>query len=95
MNRRSLGCECIQSIIYPFIVITDNQHSDGENGLLLFRGHSFEQLWDNDFEDMIHLMVWETLPSQEEKEELRKDIADVACSIPDSVAQAVRNFPYV
>lgn len=44
---------------------------------------------------MIHLMVWETMPTPEEKEELRRDIADVACSLPDSVAQTVRSFPYV
>ncbi|OKL55969.1 hypothetical protein UA08_08749 [Talaromyces atroroseus] len=66
---------------------------DGNKGVLLFRGHNFQQLWDNDFEDMLHLMVWETLPTPEQKESLRKEIAEVSYNVADSVAQTIRSFP--
>lgn len=40
-------------------------------------------------------MVWERLPTAEQKERLRKDIAMTACNIPNSVVKTVQSFSYV
>lgn len=66
---------------------------DGEKGQLLFRGHSIEQLWDCDFEDIIHLMVWEKLPSPLEKESLRSALAVAMMDVPDEVVRVIQAFP--
>jgi len=66
---------------------------DGEKGQLLFRGHSFDQLGDCEFESMLHLLVWGSLPDAERQEALRAQIADLACSVSESTYKTIRSFP--
>ena len=61
--------------------------------MLLFRGHRTEDLWVCDFEDMAHLLIWGSLPTDSQREELRANIAEVACSVPESVHRTVQSFP--
>lgn len=79
--------------LYAYGAITDFIQRDGEKGQLLFRGHSIEDLWDSDFEDIVHLMVWEKLPSPVEKESLRYALAVAMTDVPDEVVRVIQAFP--
>lgn len=65
---------------------------DGETGTLLFRNYSIGQLWDCEFEDILHLMVWERLPSQSQKMSLRKELVTAMMDIPATVIKIIRTF---
>lgn len=52
--------------------LTKLASSDGEKGVLLFQGYSIEQLWDCDFEDILHLMLRGDLPSLSQREGFRQ-----------------------
>ena len=73
-------------------VTADFIQRDGEKGQLLFRGYSIEDLWDRDFEDIVHLMVWEKLPSPMEKESLRSALAVAMMDVPDEVVRVIQAF---
>ncbi|RFU23813.1 hypothetical protein B7463_g12525, partial [Scytalidium lignicola] len=66
---------------------------DGKKGILLFRGHSIEELWDRDFEEILHLTLWSRLPNAEEKEKLRLALAREMAAVPEAVIVAVYAFP--
>lgn len=66
---------------------------DGEKGTLLFRNYSIDQLWDCDFEDILHLMVWEKLPSTSQKDSLRKALVNAMLDIPAVVVSVIKAFP--
>lgn len=67
---------------------------DGKRGLLQFRGHKLEDVWhDTEYEDFLYLFVWERLPSPEEKTKLRKDIAEAANNVPQTVFDTIRSLP--
>ncbi|KAI9679682.1 MAG: hypothetical protein M1822_007288 [Bathelium mastoideum] len=68
---------------------SDLTYIDGKNGILLFRGHSIEQLWDCDFEEILYLTLWSRLPSQSEKESLRIKLATEMADVPEAAAKAV------
>ena len=68
-------------------------YRDGMKGQLLFRGHSIGQLWDCDFEELVHLMVWGKLPSPEEKESLRSKLAIAMLRVPEEVTRVIQAFP--
>jgi len=67
--------------------------SDGQRGNILFRGYSIEEVWDCDYEDIVHLMVWGSKPNTQEKAKLRKDLAIAAVEVPPAVAKTVQSFP--
>ncbi|KKK16626.1 citrate synthase [Aspergillus rambellii] len=75
------------------VVKTAISFSDHERGLLLFRGYSLEELWDSDFEDMVHLLVWGSYPTSLQKENLRRQLAELMLAVPESVHQAIRALP--
>lgn len=68
---------------------------DSDRGLLMFRGYALEQLWESDFEDMLHLMVWGKYPTPSQSESLRKDLASLMSNIPSTVFEVIEDFPYV
>jgi citrate synthase len=62
---------------------------------LIFRGYTLEQLWDSDFEDMLHLLLWEKYPTVHQRTELSSALAMHMQDVPDEVFKAVRGLPYV
>lgn len=62
--------------------------------MLLYRGYSLQQLWESDFEEMLHLMVWEKYPTSLQKEALRHSLALHMSNIPDCVVKAIESIPY-
>jgi citrate synthase len=67
--------------------------SDHEKGLLLFRGYTLEQLWDSDFEDMLHLLVWRSYPTASQKKELSRKLAGEMVMVPKSVHRTIATLP--
>ncbi|KAE8354200.1 citrate synthase [Aspergillus coremiiformis] len=67
--------------------------SDHERGLLLFRGYTLAQLWDSDVEDMLHLLVWGTYPTAQQKKELSRDITEQMLAVPQSVQKTIQALP--
>lgn len=67
--------------------------SDHERGQLLFRGYSLEQLWEADFEDMLHLLVLGTYPSTEQRTGLSVKLARYMELVPRSVHEAIQILP--
>ncbi|KAE8344410.1 hypothetical protein BDV24DRAFT_171877 [Aspergillus arachidicola] len=68
-------------------------YSDHERGLLLFRGYTLSQLWDSDFEDMLHLLVWGTYPTIQQRKDLNRKLTDQMLAVPDSVHRTIRGLP--
>ncbi|KAB8269257.1 citrate synthase-like protein [Aspergillus minisclerotigenes] len=68
-------------------------YSDPERGVLLFHGYTLSQLWDSDFEDMLHLLVWGTYPTMQQKKDLNRKLTDQMLAVPDSVHRTIRGLP--
>ncbi|OGM47738.1 citrate synthase [Aspergillus bombycis] len=68
-------------------------YSDHERGVLLFRGYTLAQLWDSDVEDMLHLLVWGTYPTWQQKKDLNRKLTDQMLAVPESVHRTIRGFP--
>ncbi|TVY83948.1 Citrate synthase [Lachnellula suecica] len=67
---------------------------DGENGVVQYRGHPIEKIWNKcQFEDLAFLFIWGHLPSPKEKDKLRSDLASSAGDIPEAVIMAIKAFP--
>ncbi|CEL04576.1 Putative Citrate synthase [Aspergillus calidoustus] len=75
------------------VVETGISFSDHEGGLILFRGYSLEEMWNSDFEDMLHLLVWGLYPTAAQRERLRRDLAKHMLAVPDSVQHAIHAMP--
>ncbi|EUC40740.1 hypothetical protein COCMIDRAFT_107988 [Bipolaris oryzae ATCC 44560] len=75
------------------VVETGVSFADGERDLLLFRGYSLEQLWQSDYEDMLHLMVWDKYPTPVQKESLRRALITAMLEVPKTVFEIVSTFP--
>ncbi|PWY89072.1 citrate synthase [Aspergillus heteromorphus CBS 117.55] len=75
------------------VVETAISFSDHERGLLLFRGHSLEQLWDSDFEDMLHLLVWASYPTGLQRDVLRRSLTEAMLAVPDTVKRTIQSLP--
>ena len=69
------------------------QFSDGNKGIVLFRGYTPTQLQSCDFEDVFYLMVWKDLPTNKQREILRHSLAEAMCNIPSSVVDTINSFP--
>ncbi|KAI1425146.1 citrate synthase [Xylaria sp. FL1777] len=66
---------------------------DGHRGVIRFRDFHIQQLFSNYvYEDVMHLLVWGHLPSQEEKDHVRAGMAN-AMNPPESVAKVISAFP--
>ncbi|KAE8363262.1 citrate synthase-like protein [Aspergillus caelatus] len=68
-------------------------YSDHERGVLLFRGYTLAQLWDSDFEDMLHLLVWGTYPTMQQKRDLNRKLTEQMLAVPESVHRTIRGLP--
>ncbi|OOO11086.1 Citrate synthase [Aspergillus oryzae] len=66
---------------------------DHERGVLLFHGYTLSQLWDSDFEDMLHLLVWGTYPTMQQKKDLNRKLTEQMLAVPDSVHRTIRGLP--
>ncbi|GFG09619.1 citrate synthase [Aspergillus udagawae] len=75
------------------VVETGISFSDHEKGLLLFRGYTLEQLWDSDFEDMLHLLVWGSYPTASQKKGLSRKLAGEMAMVPKSVHRTIATLP--
>ncbi|KAJ5217964.1 uncharacterized protein N7498_000063 [Penicillium cinerascens] len=67
--------------------------SDHERGVLIFRGFTLEQLWDSDFEDMFHLLLWGTYPAVHQRTELSRALAMHMQEVPDEVFRVIQGLP--
>lgn len=67
-------------------------YSDGYRGVLQYRQYSIGYLFaHNDYEDVLHLLVWGSLPTLEAKTRFRSQVAK--CMVPPpSVIDVVRSF---
>jgi citrate synthase len=65
---------------------------DGKNGRLIYRGYLIQDLAGACYEEIVHLLLYERLPTTSELEQFRKTLAG-ARGIPDSVVAAFRTFP--
>ncbi|KAF7122920.1 hypothetical protein CNMCM5793_001096 [Aspergillus hiratsukae] len=75
------------------VVETGISFSDHDKGLLLFRGYTLQQLWDSDFEDMLHLLVWGSYPTALQKKELSWKLAEEMTMVPKSVHRTIETLP--
>ena len=70
----------------------ENQ-SDGARGRIFYRGHPIEGLLDNnDYEEVLHLLIWGHLPTLDEKLALRRALS-AAMDAPQSVMDTIQAFP--
>ncbi|KAK2602138.1 hypothetical protein N8I77_008696 [Diaporthe amygdali] len=66
---------------------------DGIRGRIYYRGNSILELFDNnDYEEVLHLLIWGHLPSPDEKASLRQALS-AAMGAPKSVVDAIQAFP--
>lgn len=64
-----------------------------ESGQLWFRGYRLDQVWGNDFEYMLHLLVWGVSPSPQRSKELSRRLAREMLNVPDAVFNSIRALP--
>ncbi|KAK0635972.1 citrate synthase [Bombardia bombarda] len=68
-------------------------HIDGQRGRIEYRGTPIQDLFhNNDFEDVLHLLIWSKLPSAAEKKSMLAAIS-AAANPPKSVMDTVAAFP--
>ncbi|KAL4892505.1 citrate synthase [Aspergillus ambiguus] len=75
------------------VVKTDISFFDHDHGSLLLRGYTLEQLEGSDFEDILHLLVWGSYPTTDQREALRRELARQMMAIPESVHRTIQSFP--
>ncbi|OOF91575.1 hypothetical protein ASPCADRAFT_57017 [Aspergillus carbonarius ITEM 5010] len=75
------------------VVETAISFSDHERNLLLFRGYSLEQLWESDFEDVLHLLVWATYPTVLQRNDLSHKLTEAMLAVPESVQRTIQSLP--
>lgn len=67
--------------------------SDQGKGYILYHGYTVDQLQSCEYEDLLHLMIWGSLPNENQRETLRLTLAEAMCHIPPSVVDTVQSFP--
>ncbi|KAF9740422.1 hypothetical protein PMIN06_008463 [Paraphaeosphaeria minitans] len=66
---------------------------DGQKGRILYRGYAIEELFrDHVYEDVMHLILWGALPSEEDKQRGR-EVMDCVAVPPGQVIKAIESFP--
>ena len=68
--------------------------SDGNRGVLQYRQYPIEYLFANyDYEEVAYLLIWDHLPTPDEKLTFRREIAQRM--VPDvSVLRVIKTFRY-
>jgi citrate synthase len=80
------------SVLFLKHIAYNNHCSDGQQGILKFRQFDVGYLFaHHDYEDVVHLLVWESLPSPAMKAKFRARIAK-HMSPPDSVKHTIQSF---
>lgn len=72
---------------------TNGIRRDHENNDLIFCGYTLDQLWEADFEDMFHLLMWGAYPSEVQRTQLSRMLAQCMLSVPGSVHDAIHLLP--
>ena len=66
---------------------------DGTEGSIFYRGHPISELVGHkQFEDVAFLLIWGYMPTPEEREKFRRELA-VAMSLPEMVSNVIQSFP--
>ncbi|KAF2113638.1 citrate synthase [Lophiotrema nucula] len=66
---------------------------DGKQGTIHYREHSLDNLVrDNDWEDVVYMLNWGSLPTSDEKKQFRRALAD-AMPPPQAVVNVITAFP--
>lgn len=72
---------------------TSITHIDGKIGYMQYRDKPIDELFhNNDYEDVVHLLIWGTIPTREQKMTLRSKLAS-HMKAPQSVKDAIKAFP--
>lgn len=72
---------------------TNLSHSDGQKGIIRYRNIPIKELFHrNDFEDVMYLLIWGSLPSLQEKQNMEMRLAEYA-NPPATVRAVVSAFP--
>ncbi|KAK8875123.1 citrate synthase [Apiospora arundinis] len=67
---------------------------DGKQGYMQVRDRSIDELFrNNDYEEVLFLLIWGHLPSAEEKSTTRKALALEMTQVPQSAKDAIRALP--
>lgn len=77
------------------VVVADSTISkvDGEKGILIYRGYDILPLaQESTFEEVIHILLRDTLPTPEGLSALQQDLADFR-SLPEQVVNTLKTFP--
>ncbi|KAI1080949.1 citrate synthase [Whalleya microplaca] len=83
-DKGFLNTACVESSI-TFI--------DGNRGQIRYRNYSINELFENnDYEDVLHLLIWGHLPSSQEKMKVRSALA-AEMNPPQSVVDTIQSFP--
>lgn len=68
-------------------------YSDGQRGEVRYRGIPIQDLFqNNDFEDVLHLLLWSRLPNEAERKAVRASV-NAASVPPASVVNTINAFP--
>lgn len=60
-----------------------------------YRDKSIDDLFkNNDYEEVLFLLIWGRIPSADEKSTLRKSLAKEMTQVPQSAKDAVKALPY-
>jgi citrate synthase len=90
-NRLSPVCECCGQSRDEFVKLM--AFNDGNRGTITYREIALETLFkENDFDDVMYLLLWETLPSPEQKREMQRKLAQ-HLHAPEAVHTIVNTSP--
>ncbi|KAH7183656.1 citrate synthase [Fusarium flagelliforme] len=72
---------------------TSITYIDGKAGHMQYRDKTIDELFNNnDYEDVVHLIIWGKLPTKEQKSNLRRKLASYM-KAPQAVEDAIKAFP--
>lgn len=72
---------------------TSITHIDGKVGYMQYRDKPIDELFhQNDYEEVMHLLIWGTIPTREQKINLRRKLAS-HMKAPQSVQDVIKAFP--
>ncbi|KAF5578575.1 citrate synthase [Fusarium subglutinans] len=72
---------------------TSITYIDGKAGHMQYRDKTIDELFhNNNYEEVVHLIIWGSLPTQEQKMNLRRKLAS-HMKPPQSVENAIKAFP--
>jgi len=82
-----------RTMTWLFVDVGEPFKSDGKRGYIQYRDYSIEDLFKrNDYEEVIHLLIWGKLPTPEQKMTLRRKLAAEMKPFP-CVVNVIQSFP--